>query len=257
MRTHLFSISLGLFVLIIACARSGPAQNSDEVKVLREEIQKLREDQKALRKDLEEIKSIVTGRREAQPPQDLTLSVEGAPFMGDEKAKLTLIEFSDYQCPFCARHASQTLPQIVTDYVKTGKVKYVLRDFPLEPIHPSALKAAEAARCAGDQGKYWPMHDRLVVNPRNLGAEDMTGHAKAVGLDLQPFQGCLGSGKHAAKVRQDLADGQNAGVNGTPTFFIGFTDQKSPKIRATKMLVGAQPFPKFKEAIEGLLSSKQ
>jgi protein-disulfide isomerase len=108
----------------------------------------------------------------------VVLSVDGAPSMGNGDAKVTLIEFSDYQCSFCGRHFSQTLPRLMTEYVKTGKVKYVLRDFPLEPIHPLAFKAAEAARCASDQGKYWEMHDRLFSNQQALGPKDLPRHAE-------------------------------------------------------------------------------
>ena len=250
----LVSFVFGSALLLASCAAPGLGQGNDEIQALKKEVQALREGQKAIQKDLDEIKKLLRSAQGPQAKQDIVLSVEGAPFMGDPKAKLTLIEFSDYQCPFCARHVSQTLPQLVTDYVRTGKVKYVLRDFPLENMHPAALKAAEAARCAGEQGKYWAMHDRLITNPRNVDPKGLSAHAKAVGLDVAAFDKCVESGKYAAKVRQDLNDGQEAGVSGTPTFFLGPTDPSSSKVKVAETLVGAQPYSKFKETIDGMLS---
>jgi protein-disulfide isomerase len=147
------------------------------------------------------------------------------------------------------------LPQIERDYIKTGKLKYVFRDFPLESIHKDAFKAAEAAECAGEQGKFWEMHTRLFENQRAL--SDLSPHAKAIGIDTAKFQQCLESGKSAAKIRKDLADGQKAGVTGTPSFFLGVTQRNDPKVKVLRTLKGAQPYTSFKDAIDGLLSSQE
>lgn len=149
------------------------------------------------------------------------------------------------------------MPQIEREYIKTGKLKYVARDFPLESIHRDAFKAAEAAHCAGDQGKYWEMHARLFANQRALGPSDLALHAQAVGLDRPKFQACLESGKHAEKIRKDLADGQKAGVTGTPAFFLGVTRPNDPTVKVLRVLTGAQPYASFKEAIDSVLSSPQ
>lgn len=137
--------------------------------------------------------------------------------------------------------------------MKTGKLRYVVRDFPLESIHPHATKAAEASHCAGDQGKYWEMHDLLFANQRALGASDLPGHARTLGLDAKKFQDCLDGGAHAARVRRDLADGQKAGVRGTPTFFLGVIEGNG-KVRVVQVLRGAQPATAFKTAIDAALS---
>src|SRR5438445_771326 len=129
------------------------------------------------------------------------------------------------------------------------------RDFPLEAIHPDAFKAAEAAHCAGEQGKYWEMHDRLFANQRALGVAQLAIHAQALGLNPQPFGQCLDGGKYAAEVRKNLEDGQKAGVRGTPTFFLGLTDAKTGQLRPVKMIVGSQPYTSFKEAIEAVLTA--
>lgn len=149
------------------------------------------------------------------------------------------------------------MPQIEKEYIKTGKLKYVARDFPLEAIHKDAFKAAEAAHCAGDQGHYWEMHTRLFANQRALGPKDLPQHAQTQGLDVPKFQRCLESGKYAARIRKDLEDGQKAGVTGTPGFFLGVTEPNDPKVKALRVLKGAQPYASFKDAIDSLLSSPQ
>ncbi len=238
-------------------ALSGCAQApSDELARLRKDLDAVRETQKQIVKELEEIKKFLRSLGQPHAPQEATLNLVDAPFRGQKNAKLTLVEFSDYQCTFCARHVVQTLPQILTDYVKTGKLKYVRRDFPLDSIHPVAAKAAEAAHCAGEQGKYWEMHDRLVVNVRSLDAKTMPEHAKAIGLDGAKFQQCYESGKYAARVRSDMSEGMKAGVSGTPMFFMGPTTGDLASWKATKSLMGAVPYAEFKEALDSLLAGQ-
>jgi len=145
------------------------------------------------------------------------------------------------------------LTKIDEEYIKTGKVKYVVMDFPLESIHPKALKASEAANCAGDQGKYWEMHEILFANNKALSPEDLTKHAEAVGLDMPKFQECLDSGKQAAEIRKDMAEGSTAGVRGTPTSFLGLTGPDGSKIKVTKIVRGAVPYSTFKETIDSLI----
>ncbi len=180
-----------------------------------------------------------------------SISVEDAPFKGDKNAAVTLIEFSDYGCPFCARHARETLPQIEKDYIKTGKIKYVFRNFPLERSHPQAFKAAEVAICAGEQGKYWEMHDRLfALEPVDW--DNLSPYVQAVGLDPSKFQRCLDSEQPAAKVQKDLADGQRAGVEVTPTFFLGLTERNASQIKTLRQIKGSRPYTTFKEALDSL-----
>ncbi|HET7341814.1 MAG TPA: thioredoxin domain-containing protein, partial [Methylomirabilota bacterium] len=172
---------------------------------------------------------------------------------GNNAAPLVLVEFSDFQCPFCGRHFKQTMPQIEKDYVATGKLRYVMRNLPLESIHPDAMRAAEAAECAGDQGKYWPMHDKLFVNQQALSAPDLLRYAQESGVEPGAFQKCLEAAPHTDKIRQDLADAQAAGITGTPTFFLGFPESGG-KVKIVRRIQGAQPYPVFKAAIDGLLA---
>jgi protein-disulfide isomerase len=127
-------------------------------------------------------------------------------------------------------------------------------DFPLESIHKFAFKAAEAARCAGEQGKFWEMHDRLFSNQTSL--EPAKPHAEAIGLDGPKFEACLSAGKYAEAIRKDAAEGQKAGVTGTPLFFLAYTDPASSQVKTVVRLSGAQPFSAFKAQIDQLLAAE-
>lgn len=157
---------------------------------------------------------------------------------GNANAPVTIIEFSDYECPFCKR-AVATVNQVLSTY--GDKVRFVYRDYPL-PFHPHARPAAEAARCAQDQGKFWEYHDKVFAS-EDLSNERLKSLAGEVGLDQAKFDACLASEPFAAAIDKDAADGGEAGVNGTPAFFIN-----------GRMLSGAQPFEKFKEVIDDELS---
>lgn len=163
--------------------------------------------------------------------------------LGDLNAKVIIIEFSDYQCPFCKKFYDETLPSLKKDYINTGKVKLIYRDYPLSSIHPQAQKSAEAAECAGEQRKYYEYHDKLFKNQKALDIENLKKYAKELGLNTNQFNDCLDSNKMASEVQKDLEDGQNLGVDGTPAFFINGIP-----------LTGAQPFEAFKNIIEQELS---
>ena len=171
------------------------------------------------------------------------LSAESNYFKGDKDAPVTLYEFSDYQCPFCAKFFSDTLPQIEENYITTGKVKLVYKDFPLDNIHPEATPAALAARCAGDQGQFWEFHDKIFQNQQLLSSASYTTWASELGLDLAEFSNCMSTRKHLSAVRKDLLEGQQAGVRGTPGFVLN-----------GQVISGAQPFPVFQQAIESALN---
>src|SRR3989344_2166060 len=158
--------------------------------------------------------------------EKVDVSVDDDAFMGNEKAKVTVIEFSDFQCPFCRVFWSNALPQIKKEYIDTGKVKFVYRDYPLS-FHPAAQVSAEASECADEQGKYWEMHDKIFgeqakqgTGTVTYGAAELKNWASQIGLNSVNFNQCLDSGKYKTEVEKDLADGSAYGVSGTPAFFI-------------------------------------
>ena len=163
------------------------------------------------------------------------------PIRGDTSAPVTIVEFSDYQCPFCAR-VNPTIAKVREAY--GNKVRIVFKDFPLAN-HPQAPKAAEAAHCAGDQGKYWEMHDKLFSDQRALEAAGLKASAAALGLNMAKFNQCLDSGTYKAIVQEDLELGEKMGVNSTPTLYIN-----------GRAVVGAQPFEMFKSIIDEELAKK-
>jgi protein-disulfide isomerase len=168
------------------------------------------------------------------------VSIEGRPFRGPEDARVTLVEFTDYQCPFCEQHFKDTLPQLEREYGE--RVRYVVRNFPLENIHPAAAKAAEAAECAFDQDKFFEYHDVLFQNQKSLRPNDLKRYAREVGLDGERFDSCLDSGEKSKQVEKDLEDGRAYGVTGTPTFFVN-----------GRKLEGAQPFGNIAEELDKAL----
>ncbi|MFH0860718.1 MAG: DsbA family protein [Candidatus Altiarchaeota archaeon] len=165
------------------------------------------------------------------------------PVKGSENATVTIVEFSDFECPFCAKFYRETLPLLEKDYIHTGKVKLVYRDFPLT-IHDYAPKAAEAAQCANEQGRFWAYHDRLYDSPSELNISDLKRHAVELGFDSKKFDECLDSGKYAEEVMADVNDGNELGmVSATPTFFVNGI-----------AIIGAQPYEVFEQVIDSQLS---
>jgi len=203
-------------------------------------------------------------QRSANQPQSqlqsssvrIAVSLDDDPVKGDPNAPITMIEFSDFQCPFCGKFFSTTLPLIEKNYIETGKVKFVYRDFPIPSIHPNAVPAALAAECADDQGKFWEYHDKLFEKQRQWesldaqnGIRTFEQFAEELDLDSDTFNTCLESTKYLAEVQNDLDDGLSYGVTGTPGFIIG-----NEKIGFVK-LSGAQPYSVFERVIEQQLAS--
>ncbi len=191
----------------------------------------------------------------APPPLPIEpMTIAGSATRGDVSARLAVVEFSDFECPFCGRYIRETFGQLDRDYVATGKLRYVFRNFPLERIHPNAFKAAVAGECVRERGAFWELHDRLFANQQALGDQDLLGHAGAVGMDGTAFKQCVGTEAVAAKVRQDLNDGARAGVTGTPTFFFGVV-QADGRLKVLEKLTGAVPYARFQATIDTLLAS--
>jgi protein-disulfide isomerase len=173
-----------------------------------------------------------------QPPPivRVVVPIEGAPVRGAADAAVTIVEFSDFHCPFCQR-AQATLQKVLEQY--PGKVKHAYRDFPVDQTHPQARPAAEAARCAQDQGKFWEYHDLLFTNAPRASADDLRRYAAQIGLDMPAFERCVSNGVHRATVQRDREEGARLGVRGTPAFFIN-----------GRHLEGAQPVDAFVRVIE-------
>jgi len=225
-----------------------------ELTTMKSELAIQNKDIATVLEDLKELKSrpVQAARPGAAPtqPQNVKVSIDDDPIKGDKDAPVTIIEFSDYQCPFCKRFYDNTLGQIDEEYIKNGKVRLVFRDYPLG-FHPKAMPAAIAANCAGEQGKYWELHDFFFENPDKLDISIVIASTEELGLDKGKFEKCVNN-KNEAEVNKDFEAGQQYGVRGTPSFFIGKTGDGK---EMTGIYVrGAQPFNVFKNHIDKLLS---
>jgi protein-disulfide isomerase len=238
------------------------AQATDNAAIARR-LEALETSQKAIQKQLEEIKALLTARPPAPAPAAAPAPVESiagtevslanTAVKGQAGAKFALIEYSDFQCPFCGRYARESYGQLQKEFVDTGKLKYAFKHLPLEGIHPFAFKAAEAGECARDQGKFWEMHDQMFANQTALAQPNLLQYAQGLGLDAGKFQACL-DGKTAAHVREDSAEAQKLGAGSTPTFFIGQV-QPDGKVKLLRKITGAQPYATFRAALQGLLAA--
>jgi protein-disulfide isomerase len=171
--------------------------------------------------------------------------------IGRDDAPVTVVEFSDYQCPYCRKFHSDTFAELKKNYIDTGKVRFVSRDFPLD-FHPNAPGAAVAARCAGQQHKFWEMRELMVANSADLSPASLENYAQQLKLDTAAFDSCLKDPKESAAVKKDMADANALGVNGTPSFVIGKTAKD--QIDGVRV-VGAVPYVVFENAIKNQLSA--
>jgi len=212
-----------------------------------------------LKEILSEIKTAPTAQpaeQSPQPsaPQTFKVSLDDDPVKGNPDAPVTVVEYSDFQCPFCSRFFQQTLPLIEENYIDTGKIKFVYKDLPLDNLHPNARAAHIAAECADEQGKFWEYHDVLFEKQpqwSNLASSELqntfTEFATDMGLQATSFESCMESQDIADEVNQDALEAVRYGATGTPTFFIG--TEKDGFIK----LVGAQPYAVFQRAIDNQL----
>jgi protein-disulfide isomerase len=192
----------------------------------------------------------VAGPQRSDAPVNLKINSNDH-VLGSNKAKVTMFEYSDFQCPFCRKFWTESYAKIKKDYVDTGKVRLVFRQYPLESIHPASRIAAEASECAGDLGKFWEMHDKIFEEQAKLGqntvqftAADLKKWAAGVGVDAGKFNSCLDSKKFAQRVTDEIKEINDlTGGIGTPTFFLS----------GGQKVIGAQPFEVFQQAIDPLL----
>ena len=207
---------------ISALYNTHKAQIPLELDKVREQIRDVLRDQRVTAQKGMFIKSLrekakIVSYLKPPPVFRAELSVDGEPFKGPERAAVTIVKFEDFQCPFC-KQVQPTLVALLKRY--DGNVKLVHKDFPLESIHPQASQAAEAARCADEQGKFWIYHDKLYASPQNLSSDDLKNYAKATDLNIESFDRCFTSGKYRGVVQKNLSEGTRLGLTGTPAFFI-------------------------------------
>ncbi len=186
-------------------------------------------------------------------PVHAKLNLLDAPMLGNKDAPLTIVEFTDFQCPFCQRFHTAVFPELKKKYIDTGKVRFFSRDYPLSDMHADAMRAAEAGRCATDQGQYWAMRDVMAANPGKLDLASLLKTAGDLKLDAAAFRACVESEKHKDDVQTDIMEALKAGTNATPTFFVGKSTASGVD---GEKVEGAQPIEFFELKLNELLAAK-
>jgi protein-disulfide isomerase len=217
-----------------------------------------REQADEILKELRQIRQLLE-RQQAKAPQPqeeqvvkAKVNLEGFAMLGSKKAPLTIVEFTDYQCPFCQRFHTTAFPDLKKNYIDTGKVRFYSRDLPLN-FHPDAMRAAEAARCASDQGQFWQLRDVMGANPNKLDMDSLVADATDLKMDVKAFRACVESEKYKSAVQTDVMEAMKIGANGTPTFVVG---KSTPDGVDGELMVGAQPYPMFDQKLQELGSAR-
>ena len=241
-----------LTALAVAATLLGGVTVARAQGITSEQAQQILDELKAIRKSLE-TRPVAPAQPAAAPaPVDDKVSIAFAPgglSVGKENAPLVLVEYTDYQCPFCQRYHNDSFAQIKANFIDTGKIRYISRDFPL-PFHENARRSATAGRCAAEQGKFWELRHTMIVNANQLQADKLGGYAQSASLDVAKFQACVDSDKFKAAIDKDIAEGSAAGINGTPSFVLGRIE--NGKLQGVRM-VGAMPYQQFEAKIQEML----
>lgn len=255
---NFISKTLIIVLLLLFSFSAWSESTKEEIKALRAQVEEVQKDLAEIKELIKEIKSAPAAPAAAKPFREQVISIGTSPVKGKANATVTLVEYSDYQCPFCARNYREVMPKLQTEYIDTGKLKFVMRENPIPTLHKNAANAAKAAVCAGAEGKYWEMHDMMFENQRELGVDNLKAFAGTIGLDAEKFDHCFVSKEVAKRIRDDIASGKKLGARGTPGFFLGLTDPNdSDKVTLSVYIKGARPIDDFKSAIDSLLESAE
>ena len=250
--------AVAVSTVVIGCTQPA-AQSPQDLESLKKAVEELKAQQQAMAKDLAEVRDFLkaaTGGRFGAPTiEGSAFDIGTAPANGQPTAPVTIVEISDYHCPFCRRHVQQTQPQIYSEYVSTGKVRHVFIHYPIDQLHPDAFRSHEAASCAAEQGKFWDLHVKLFEKPVKTN-DELKQVAQGAGLDAAAFGTCLDSGKYADAVRQSVARIQQMGISGTPMFLIGKTPAAGQPMTVVSTVQGAHPYAAFKSAFDAILSAR-
>ncbi len=232
---------------------------------LQEQINELREGQLRLLKEVQELKTLLTAKEEregrtevgAKPPpaSNISLNVYRELFRGSPRARVAIVEYSDFDCSHCAKFALEIYPQLARDYIQPGRIRYYFRDLPA-PGSPESLLKSRTARCAGEQGKFWEMHDLLFTAQSRLPAEqEPVVLAKSLGLDLEKFNVCLSNPRYVDALARVTADAARMGISGTPAFLIGTVSEDGNFFRAAHLQLGGENLDELKKSLDEVLAA--
>jgi protein-disulfide isomerase len=249
-----------IFLLTVLNAAWMPGASAEQTggeqpaSMTRDQADAVLQELKEIRKLLESIdkKSIAQAPQRPPVPQTAKVSIKDSESLGSADAPVTVVEFTDYQCPYCLKFVNDTFPKLKAEFIDTGKVRWVVRDMPLG-FHKNARKAAQAAHCAGEQDRFWEMRSVLFANAKQLEEENLPKYAETIGLDAAAFKSCLASDRHLAGIDQSSRDAGSVQITGTPTFVVG--KAASDEVEGNRV-VGARDYKAFEEQILKVLGEK-
>jgi protein-disulfide isomerase len=253
-------------IIVFGTFRGKAAETSDKPIVkepppsVQQQLDELKQGQEHLLKEVEEIKKLLQerparsdfGTKPAQPAVT-AVNVRSEPFRGTNTARVSIVEYSDFGCSFCAKYAKNVFPRIDADYIKSGKIRYYFRDLP-EPNETNSWFKARAARCAGDEGKFWEMHDLLFAT-QGANDHEVAALAQTLGLNAEKFNECLTSEKYLINIQRSAAGAKRMGLYGTPAFLIGTLSEDGDFVQIKKVLVGGETYESIKSVLDELLTA--
>ncbi len=240
---RLLTITLGA-----AMAITGARAQGGEPGITRQQADQILEELRQIRQLLEKQQARPAAPAEDGPTRAKLADLAGVHMLGSVDAPLTIVEFTDYQCPFCQRFHVASFPEIKKNYIDTGKARFFSKDLPLD-FHSNAMRAAQAARCAGDQNKFWELRDVMGKNPDKLDIDHIVGFAGELHLDSKALRDCVETGKYKEKVQSDVLEAMKVGATGTPTFVLG---KSIPDGVDGELIMGAMPYQVFDEKLKAL-----
>jgi len=224
------------------------AQAGPEPGLTRQQGDQILQELRQIRQLLEKQGRQPESAREEPPTKAKITDLNGVSMLGSKSAPLTIVEYTDYQCPFCQRFHVASFPELKRNYIDTGKVRFFSKDLPLD-MHANAMRAAQSARCAAEQGKFWELRDVMGMNPDKLDMDHIVGFAENLKLDTKAFRGCVESGKYKDAVQTDVLEAMKLGANGTPTFIVGKSIENGVD---GDLVVGAMPYQVFDDKLKAL-----
>ena len=240
---------LGYATLLLVAALPLAAQAvSDQGGMTKQQADEMLKELRQIRQLLERQQARPAAPQEEQPTRAKITDLSGVSMLGSKTAPLTIVEYTDYQCPFCQRFHVTAFSELKKQYIDTGKVRFFSKDMPLD-FHPNAMRAAQAARCAGEQKKFWELRDVMGANPDKLDIEHIMNFATDLKMDTAALRACVDSGKYKEPVQRDVLEGMRVGANGTPTFVVGKSVGEGVD---GELVVGAMPFEMFDAKLKTL-----
>ena len=237
-----------LFIASIANAQTpATAQPSQNQGITREQADQILQELRQIRQLLSNNAAAQHPAQAAPSPRNGKVNIAGLPVLGRADAPLTIVEFSDYQCPFCRAFHNNTFEELKKNWIDTGKARFISFDMPLS-IHSNAAKAAQAALCAGEQNKFFELRALLIANATKLGGDDILGYSRQVPqLDFSQFKSCVDSDRYLEPIKKSVAEANGQGISGTPSFILGKSKGNTAE---GIILIGAQPYAEFESALK-------